>query len=81
MPSGSYKQVKVQCPFYQHDDGKMRITCEGITDDSSLTLMYRHKSDYEIQITEFCSKHYHKCEIYRLLMEKYEEDDTCQKKS
>lgn len=82
MPSGSYKQVYVQCPFYQHDDGKMRITCEGIIDDSSLSLIYRHKSDYEIQVMEFCCKQYHMCEIYRLLIKKYEEEDgTCQKKS
>lgn len=81
MPSGSYKQVDVQCPFYKTDDGKLRITCEGIIDDSSLSLVYHYKSDYEIQIMEFCCKHYHSCKIYRMLMGKYEEEDICQKKS
>lgn len=74
MPSGSYKQIEVQCPFYKYDDGKRRITCEGLVDDSSLALIYQRKSDYEAQINVFCCKHYEKCEVYRMLMEKYEED-------
>ena len=43
MPSGSYKQIEVQCPFYKYDDGKRRITCEGIIEDSSLALIYHNK--------------------------------------
>jgi len=75
MPSGSYKQIEVQCPFYKYDDGKQRITCEGLVDASSLALIYQHKSDYETQMNVFCCEHYKKCEIYRMLMDaKYEED-------
>lgn len=74
MPSGSYKQIEVQCPFYKYDDGKQRITCEGLVDDSSLALIYQRKSDYETQINVFCCDHYKKCEVYTLLMQKYEED-------
>lgn len=73
MPSGSYIQVFVRCPFYKYDDGKKRITCEGLTDDSSLALIYHNKTDYEKQISIFCCRHYTKCELYRMLMEKYEE--------
>ena len=43
MPSGSFKQADVQCPFYKFDDGKRRITCEGIIEDSSLALIYHNK--------------------------------------
>lgn len=75
MPSGSYRQADVRCPFYQFDDGKRRITCEGIIDDSSLALIYRKKTDYETQIRAFCCEHYERCEVYRLLMEKYDEED------
>ena len=39
MSSGSYNQVRVECPFYCGDDGRQRITCEGILEGSSLTLM------------------------------------------
>ena len=74
MPSGSYRQVYVKCPYYKYDDGKRRITCEGLIDESSIALIYRIRLDYERQINVFCCKHYTKCEIYRLLTEKYEED-------
>ena len=73
MPSGSYNQIFVRCPFYKWDDGKKRITCEGIVDNSSIALIYHSKADYECQFVTFCCKHYEKCEVYRLLQEKYEE--------
>ena len=75
MPSGSYKQIDVKCPFYKFDDGKRRITCEGIIDDSSLALIFHNKHDYEMQIDTFCCELYKKCEIYRLLMDKYDEEE------
>ena len=74
MPSGSYKQVYVQCPFYKHDDGRRSITCEGLIDKSKIILSYITRRDYETQILTFCCKHYEKCEIYRMLMQKYEEE-------
>jgi hypothetical protein len=78
MPSGSFKQADVLCPFYKYDDGKRCITCEGLVgdkDDSSLALIYHSKRDYEAQIDVFCCEHYLKCEIYRMLMAaKYEEE-------
>ena len=73
MPSGSYRQADVQCPFYKYDDGKRRITCEGIIDKSSLALIYNNKKDYETQITVFCCEYYKKCEVYRILIDKYDE--------
>ena len=73
MPSGSYKQVYVRCPFYRSDDGQRHITCEGPTEESSLTLNFPRKSEFETQITVFCCEHYQNCEIYRMLMDKYED--------
>lgn len=73
MSSGSFKQADVKCPFYKFDDGKRRITCEGIIEDSSLALIYHKKVDYETQIDVFCCEYYEKCEVYKLLMEKYED--------
>lgn len=81
MPSGSYWQSYVRCPFYKFDDGKRRITCEGIIDDSSLALIYHNKMDYDTQIMEFCCEHYETCEVYRMLMEKYEEEEHMAKKN
>lgn len=74
MSSGSYRQVYVQCPFYKYDDGRGRITCEGIIEDSSLALIYHKKADYDLQITQYCCGHYDKCEVYRMLMDKYDEE-------
>ncbi len=74
MGSGSYRQADVDCPFFRFDDGRFRITCEGIVDDSSTALIFHRKADYETQMRVFCCEHYKKCEIYRMLMEnKYEE--------
>ena len=73
-PSGSYRQVYARCPFYQYDDGKHSITCEGIVEDSKLILKFTRRKDYETQISVFCCEHYDKCEVYRMLMEKYEDD-------
>ena len=74
MPSGSWRQADVKCPFYKHDDGRGRITCEGIVDQSSTALIYGRKGDFEIQIETFCCRYYENCEVYRMLMEKYKED-------
>ena len=75
MPSGSYKQVDVECPFYKYDDGKGRIVCEGIDDATdSVALIYREKLRYNKQMDVFCCGDYAKCEVYRMLMEKYKDD-------
>ena len=74
--NGSFKgKVDAQCPFYKFDDfKKRRISCEGIVDNSTLALYFCRKKDYDTQLNVFCCEHYQKCEIYRMLMEKYEED-------
>ena len=77
MPSGSYKQVAVLCPFFRTDDGKQVIVCEGFGDSRSLTQTYRYKKQYETQMKVFCCEHYRNCEVYQLLMEsKYDEEDV-----
>lgn len=76
MPSGSYLQADVRCPFYKYDDGKRRITCEGIIEGSSLALIYHKKCDFETQTRVFCCEHYEKCEIHRMLMDKYSEENN-----
>lgn len=75
MPSGSYKQIYVQCPFYKYDDGRRHITCEGLVDKSSIVLSYLTRTDYDKQLLIFCCEHYEKCEVYRMLMQKYEEEE------
>ena len=74
MGGGSFLQVYVRCPFYRFDDGKGKITCEGILDGSNLALIYHSRRDFRIQMSVFCCQHYKKCEVYRMLMEKYVEE-------
>ena len=73
MSSGSYWQVYVRCPFYQSDDGKNRIVCEGVVADSTLSQYFRKRCDLQTQMRVFCCEHYKKCELYRMIIEKYEE--------
>ena len=80
MPSGSYWQAYVKCPFYKYDDGKRRITCEGLVDDSSIALIYQKRADFEQQIDVFCCEHYKKCEIYRAIYDLCEEENDDERK-
>ena len=65
----------VQCPFYRYDESERhRIICEGIVDRSTLILNYTYKKDYRLQMDTFCCEHFRKCEVYRMLMEKYRDD-------
>lgn len=68
----SYNSADVICPFYRNDDSRQRkIRCEGIVEDSSLTLYFRRKEDYALQLHVFCCDHYDKCECAAMLMEKH----------
>ena len=74
MPTGSFWQAYVKCPFFKCDNGNNRITCEGLVDRSSIILAYRRKTDFKIQITAYCCRNFEKCELYSLLMKsKYQE--------
>lgn len=73
MASGSYWQVYVQCPFYKQDDGKGRLDCEGVGNACSLSQSFLSKDDFQKWLQELCCQGYHKCRLYRIIMEKYEE--------
>ncbi len=68
-----HEQPQVQCPFYRQDDHRSRILCEGVIPDTTLAQTFRHRKDYQKQLEVFCCQHYQKCEVYRMVMEKYEE--------
>lgn len=74
MSSGSWRQIFVVCPYYRYDDGKARVTCEGLVDDSSIAVIFGRKADYDIHMATFCCKHYDRCEIARVIAEKYREE-------
>lgn len=72
MSSGSYYQVDVRCPFYLTDDGRYKVTCEGISDASRINLRFLRTADYHVQMETFCCRHYDRCEVYQAAMMKYE---------
>ena len=76
MAGGSYIQADVGCPFYRYDDGRRTVACEGVTDGSIILQRYSRRSDWECQVRTFCCEHWQKCEVYRMLMQKYEEDNV-----
>jgi len=78
MPT-SRTDTRVQCPFYQYDESlakkrKHKIVCEGIIDGSTLVLNYKYKRDFRIQLDTFCCEYYDRCEVYRMLMQKYDDE-------
>ena len=80
MPT-SRTDTRVKCPFYQYDEclgrrKEHRITCEGLIEDSALVLNYKYKRDFYIQLDTFCCCHFDRCEVYRMLMQKYKEDNN-----
>lgn len=65
-------QEKAKCPFYQSSD-KLKISCEGITDDCTINLIFFEKAKRNLHREIFCDARYQNCEIFRMLEEKYEE--------
>ena len=73
MPT-SRTDTNVICPFYRYDSfSKRKIVCEGITDTSSLALQFPNAREYNQQLKIFCCSKCENCEVYRMLMQKYEE--------
>lgn len=72
MAGGSYRQVDVVCPFYRSDDGKGRISCEGLVDASILDMHFKRKRDFLKQMEKFCCGECVACGIYMILLKKYE---------
>ena len=68
----SYNEPLAQCPFFIASSTK-GITCEGITDDCKLKLVFIDKDKLSMQRGIFCDARYQNCEVYQMLVKKYEE--------
>lgn len=70
-----YSEALAKCPFFLADNAKhKRIICEGITDDCTVQLSFGRKPEARTQHKKiFCDDAYEKCEIYQMLMQKYDE--------
>lgn len=68
----TYNEGLILCPFYVSMATKS-ITCEGITDDCILKIIFKDSTQRDKHREIFCDRHYRKCEIYGILEKKYEE--------
>lgn len=72
MPT-MYDDVHAICPYF-HSSNKRKISCEGITDGCTTTLEFESQEKRNMHRRIFCDAKYKNCEIYRMLEEKYEEE-------
>lgn len=68
----TYNEGLINCPFYKATALKS-ISCEGITDDCIIKLLFISSEHRDLHRKIFCDNKYKKCEIYRMLEKKYEE--------
>lgn len=76
-----YNDVYVKCPFY--DKGtSYYIQCEGIKGVSAVKLLFREdengrplKDERDNYSIRHCESDYTSCEIYKLLIRKYEVEE------
>jgi hypothetical protein len=69
-----YRDTEAKCPYFRSDNGK-EIRCEGITDGCSTILRFYSNKDKSIQRNTFCDAKYKNCEVFRMLEDKYDEED------
>lgn len=68
-----FDDVDAKCPFYKGSDDK-RISCEGIVEESIITVSFSSKKNRDTQRRIFCDDKFKNCEVYRMLNEKYTDD-------
>ena len=67
-----HRAAEIKCPFFRGHT-HLEISCEGITDDTSVKLMFQRKETRILHEDIFCMCRYQNCELYRAINEKYEE--------
>ena len=76
-----YNDVYVQCPFYDKGASNF-IQCEGISKTSAVKLLFfddaeaNQKEKRDAYSLRYCEGNYKSCEIYNLLIRKYEVEES-----
>jgi hypothetical protein len=68
----TYNEGLINCPFYKAT-ATQSISCEGITDDCITKLLFTSPEKRDLHRKIYCDNQYKKCEIYNMLVKKYEE--------
>lgn len=67
-----HRSALVNCPFFRGHT-PTEIGCEGISNETSIRLIFPSKSARDRHEEIFCIEHFKNCELYRAIMEQYEE--------
>ena len=69
-----YWEMTAKCPFYRRTEkNKHRIICDGISDDSRLTLVFLGKDGARVRhLKEYCCEAYEKCPLYHAAGDRFE---------
>lgn len=70
MALSSLWESQIGCPFYRNDE-KRKIVCEGVGEAEAIELRFRYTQERNKQIRLFCAGCYERCEIFRMVSEKY----------
>ena len=74
MPSGTYIQADIMCPFYLTDENqKPYVRCEGFYNNTKLTTNFKNKKVKDKYMHKFCVSNYKDCKVCQLLSDKYKE--------
>ena len=72
MALSSLWESQIGCPFYRSDE-KRKIVCEGVGEAEAIVLRFRYTQERNKQIRLFCAGCYERCEIFRMVSEKYDD--------
>ncbi len=72
MALSSLWESQIGCPFYRNDE-KRKIVCEGVGEAEAIELRFRYTQERNKQIRLFCAGCYERCEIFRMVSEKYDD--------
>ncbi len=73
-----YYTKDAKCPFYRSDDGRSKISCEGLADTEGcrILLFFDRKEDFLVQMQTFCCRHFKNCEVHAAITAaKYAEEE------
>ena len=59
-----------KCPFY-HKEGPQRVFCEGVVEQSSLSLNFSNADVCQTYRFKYCNSNYKDCPVNKMLMKKY----------
>ena len=67
-----YDVCFAKCPFFL-SSGRKNIRCEGVTDESAITLSFSSEDARNNFRRTYCNTDYEECALCKMLLAKYED--------